>query len=89
MSRLDFSDLKKGVTVYAIIRGDKNGSDWIDLETISYSISGAADCGDSSRSSREWKMSNPMKAVAELRLSVADGAKKFRVPKTPARKAKR
>lgn len=87
---MNLSDLQRpeGVTVFAVIRADKNGSPWLDLGTVSHSASGAADCADGAPAPREWKASNPPRAIAQLRLTVEPGVASIPIPSTPSRRAR-
>lgn len=78
----------EGVTVYAVIRADKNGDPWLDLGTVSHSISGAADSADGAPAPREWKAANPPRAIAQLRLTVEPGVPRLPIPSTPARRSR-
>ena len=85
---MKLSDLQRpeGITVYAVIRGDKTGEPWLDLGTVSHSISGAADCADAAPGPKEWKAENPPRAIAQLQLRVEPGVKSLPIPETPARR---
>lgn len=79
---------ERGVTVYAVIRGDKNGEAWLDLGTCSHSANGAADSADASPAPREWKANNPPRAIAQLQLRAEPGVASLPIPSTPARRAR-
>lgn len=87
---LKLSDLltSTGVTVYAVIRGNGQTESWLDLGTVSHSISGAADSADGAPAPREWKAANPPRAIAQLRLTVEPGVPRLPIPSTPARRSR-
>lgn len=88
MNRTTREAVERSIPVYAILRSDPTGTDWVDLGTVSHTPEGSADIADASPAPREWKAANRPLAVVPLTLTLAAGAKRLPIPNTPSRRAR-